>query len=86
MSTKSTAVLTRDNEHIYHELSTHVESEDRKYLHGIVFEFSKKNIEILINDEDDLVFEIVKDSDILRFFEKLFYDYAHKVSKEIGIK
>lgn len=48
MSTKSTIFLTRDNEHFYKECLDD----------SIVMEFSKNNINILINDTDDLVIEI----------------------------
>ena len=62
MSTKSTIILTNDDEHIYYE------GIDMSY----VMEFNKKNIDILINDEDDLVISINEDSDLYNQLHKLF--------------
>jgi predicted nuclease of predicted toxin-antitoxin system len=45
MSTKRTLFLTSDNEHLYKDGDT------------IIFEMSKKNVNILVNDDDDLVVE-----------------------------
>lgn len=76
MSTKSSVILTNDNEHIYFDCSTYVVKKDSDIPgKGIVFEFHKKNIELYLNDEDDLCFEITKDSEIYRFFEKIFMEY-----------
>ena len=63
MSTKSTVILTNDNEHIYHECI------DDSY----VLEFSKKNIDIDINDEEDLVISINPGSDLYSQIDKLFH-------------
>ena len=62
MSTKSTVILTKDNEHIYYEMI------DDSY----VMEFDKKNIEILIDDEIDLVISIKNGSDLYEQLRKIF--------------
>jgi len=63
MSTKSTVILTEDNEHIYYE------GNDMSY----VMEFDKKNIDILINDDiDGLVISIKEGSDLYKQLKKLF--------------
>lgn len=63
MSTKSTIILTNENEHIYHEGVDNT----------IVLEFSKKNIGILINDDEDLVIEIKNnESELSEYFHKLY--------------
>lgn len=54
MSTKSTIFLTNDNEHCYIEL---LDNE-------IVMEFDKKNIDILINDDEELVIAIKNNTEL----------------------
>ena len=63
MSTKSTVILSKDNEHIYHEMI------DDSY----VMEFAKKNIYIDIDDEEDLVIKIYEGSDLYNQLKKLFH-------------
>ena len=68
MSTKSTVILTEDNEHIYHEC------QDDSY----VMEFSKKNIDIDINDDEELVISINPGSDLYQQIDELFH---HNIGK-----
>ena len=63
MSTKSTVILTEDNEHIYYEMN------DMSY----VMEFDKKNIDILIDDDVDLVISIKEGSDLHKRLKKIFH-------------
>ena len=62
MSTKSTVILTEDNEHIYYE------GTDMSY----VMEFAKPNIDILLDDKEDLVISIKEGSDLYKQLKKLF--------------
>jgi hypothetical protein len=62
MSTKSTIILTDDNEHWYHDC---IDDE-------LTLEFSKKNIRIETNDEDDLVISITNlDCEIYKVLSKI---------------
>ncbi len=55
MSTKNSILLTEDNEHWYTDCAEPLnENKD-----AITLEFSKKNIRIDINDNDDLIFTII---------------------------
>lgn len=53
MSTKSSIFLTNDNEHCYVETNSYTDDQM-----DIFMEFSKKNIEIILNDDEDLVIKI----------------------------
>ena len=60
MSTKSTILLTDDNEHWYNDGSEPLTGVNEKpYKDVITMEFSKKNIRIDLNDDEDLVISIV---------------------------
>ena len=72
MSTKTTIILTKENEHIYFDCANQFETQDEKYANEISFEFSKKNIRIDVNDDEDLCFSLEKDSEMFRIFSKLF--------------
>ena len=72
MSSKGTILLTNDNEHIYFDCANQFSTKNIQYADEISFEFSKKNIRIDINDEDDLCFSLDKGSEIYEFFYKLF--------------
>ena len=62
MSTKSTIILTDDNEHWYHDCTDN----------EITLEFSKKNIRIDANDDEDLVISITNlNSEIYKVLSKL---------------
>ena len=55
MSTKNSILLTEDNEHWYTDCAEPLnENKD-----AITLEFSKKNIRIDINDDEDLIFTII---------------------------
>ena len=72
MSTKSTIILTEDNEHWYEDCSEYLETKEGKTEFAITLEFSKKNIEILINDTEDLVIFLNNpDSEIFKEFQKI---------------
>jgi hypothetical protein len=69
MSTKSTIILTNDyDEHIYFDCVNVVNDIDSE----ISFEFSKKHIQIDDIDEDYICFTLNKDTEMYRFFQKLF--------------
>ncbi len=62
MSNKSTIFLTKDNEHCYEDTSLPKQT--------VVLEISKKNVEILLNDDDNLILEFHPDSQI---YNELFF-------------
>jgi hypothetical protein len=55
MSTKSTIILTNDNEHWYNDCSEPITKVGEPYKDAIVMVFDKKNIRIDCNDDDSLV-------------------------------
>ena len=57
MSSRQTIILTNDNEHWYKESSEILA--DNPYRSAITLEFSKKNIRIDLNNEEDLVISII---------------------------
>src|SRR5690606_19488723 len=60
MSSRSTILLTRDGEHWYNDCSEPLTGIDEKpYKNVITLEFSKKNIRIDLNDNEDLVISII---------------------------
>jgi len=61
MSTKSTILLSNDNEHWYHDCSDD----------SIVLEFDKKNFTVLIDDADDFVIEVPNGRDLWEEIMKL---------------
>ena len=73
MSSKSTLFLSDDhNEHIYSDGSEQFEDKDGKVQHGIVLEFSKKNIKVWLNDDEDLVIMLNNpDSEIFKHISKV---------------
>jgi hypothetical protein len=72
MSTKNTILLTNDNEHWYSDcLEPLTVDADR---HVITLEFSKRNIRIDLNDDEDLVISIVNPCEI--------YDVLSKIAKD----
>lgn len=59
MSSKNTIFYTNDNEHFYEE-GNEPHYENNNWIGDtLVLEMSKKNINILINDDDDLVIEFI---------------------------
>jgi len=76
MSSKSSLFLTADNEHCYEECnSPHYKDNEckRESFEGytIVLELSKKNIDIVTNDEDDLILEIKPGSELYKHILKM---------------
>lgn len=54
MSTKSTIILTKDNEHWYSDCSEQLtEKKD-----AITLEFSKRNVRVDFNDDEDIVITV----------------------------
>ena len=72
MSTKSTIILSEDNEHIYFDCNNQFKTKDEPFASEISFEFCKKNIRIDTNDKDYLCFTLNKDSEMFRTFSKIF--------------
>lgn len=65
MSSKSTLFLTEDNEHCYFECNEpHYYKENKFIGYTIYLEMSKKNIEIVCNDDEDLIIKIKPDSEL----------------------
>lgn len=59
MSTKSTIFLTNDNEHCYSDCSLENYDKDKKYIgDSIILEMSKKNVDLIYNDHEDIIVEI----------------------------
>jgi hypothetical protein len=59
MSSISTIILTNDNEHWFNDCSEPLTKLGEKHKDAITLEFSKKNIRIDLNDDDDLVITII---------------------------
>jgi len=67
MSTKSTIICTNDNEHWYSDCSEPVTDTGGTFIcDAITLEFSKENIRIDLNDQDELIITLHKDSALLR--------------------
>ena len=73
MSTKSTIFLTKDDEHFYSDCSHPISSKNGEYLGDVlILEMSKKNINILVNDNEDLIIEIFNaESELYEILSKL---------------
>jgi hypothetical protein len=73
MSTKNTILLTNDNEHWYNDCSEPLTPlNSSSYKDAITLEFSKKNIRVDMNDEEDLVITITNpDCEIYELLTKL---------------
>lgn len=70
MSTKSTIILTNDNEHWYSDCSEPLA--ENPYRDIITLEFSKRNVRIELNDDEDIVISLVNpDSEIYKLFYEL---------------
>jgi hypothetical protein len=77
MSTKSTILLTDDNEHWYNDcIEPLTKVNEMPYKDVITMEFSKKNIRIDVNDDTDLVISIVNPNCEI-------YDVLSKLAKEL---
>jgi len=73
MSTRTTIILTNDNEHWYNDGSEPLTGiNENTYKDVITLEFSKKNIRIDLNDDEDLVISIINPNcEIYEVFSKL---------------
>ena len=72
MSTKATIFLTNDDEHCYEEVSESHYKDGRFMGNTIVLEMSKKNINILVNDDDCLIIELINpESELYKRFAKM---------------
>jgi hypothetical protein len=70
MSTKSSIILTNDNEHWYKDCAEPLSS--NPYKNAITLEFSKKNIRVDLNDEEDLVITVTNpDCEIYKILSDL---------------
>lgn len=77
MSSKSTILLTDDNEHWYNDCSEPLTGNNEKpYKDVITLEFSKKNIRIDLNDDEDLAISIVNPNCEI-------YDVLSKLAKQL---
>lgn len=69
MSSKSTIILTNDDEHWYKEGNEYLGSNGSR---AIVMEFDKKNIRVDLNDKDSLVITLINpDSEIYKLVRDL---------------
>lgn len=72
MSTKSTIFLTDDNEHCYNDSVNECRDNDGNWVSPITLELSKKNIDIICNDREDLVIEITNvNSNLFKIFNNI---------------
>jgi hypothetical protein len=75
MSSKATIFLTRDNEHCYEECNeSHyemTENEEKFQGYTIILEMSKKNIDVVCNDGEDLIIEIKPNCELYRHILKM---------------
>lgn len=70
MSTKSSIILTNDNEHWYLDCSEPLS--DNPYRDAITLEFSKRNVRVDLNDEDDIVITVTNpDCEIYKILSDL---------------
>ena len=73
MSSRNTIFLTNDNEHAFFDCSEPLgETQESTYNDALTIEFSKQNIRIDLNDEDDLIITIINpNSEIYKIFRNL---------------
>jgi len=65
MSSKSSILLTYQNEHFYHDVFDIVEKDGEFVGNGITLEFNKSNVEFFESaDFDDITIQILKYSDL----------------------
>lgn len=70
MSSKSTIILTEDNEHWYNDGSEPLA--DNPYRDAITLEFSKRNVRLDLNDSEDIVITVTNpDSEIYKILSEL---------------
>lgn len=71
MSSKSTIFTTDDNEHWYLDCSE-PNFKNKEYIgDSLTLEFSKENIEVLINNEEDLVIEVKAGSNLYNIIKDM---------------
>jgi len=71
MSSKSTILTTDDNEHWYLDCNE-PKFKNKEYIgDSLTIEFSKKNIEILINNGEDLVIEVKAGSNLYNIIKDM---------------
>lgn len=76
MSTKSTIIETNDGEHIYFDCVNQFLTENGNIGSELTFEFEAKNADLLIDEhEENFTVNLSKDSELYRFFCRLFKDY-----------
>lgn len=79
MSTKSSILLTSDNEHWFTDCSEPLTTFPKPYKDVITLEFSKKNIRVDANDNDDLIISITNPNceiyDVLSDLAKMLRGY-----------
>jgi len=71
MSSKSTIFLTNDNEHCYIDGSDPVFEDGHNKGYPIILEISKKNIDVVSNDEEDLIISIKPGSELYDRLRKM---------------
>jgi hypothetical protein len=72
MSSKSSILLTDDNEHWFTDCSEYIKSKDGSEKQLITMEFSKSNIRIESNDDQDLIISIINpDCEIYKIISNL---------------
>lgn len=73
MSSKGTLFLTNDyNEHCYTDCSEYYKNDQGGVSDSITIEFSKENIRVDANDNEDLVITITNvNSEIYKIFEQI---------------
>jgi hypothetical protein len=81
MSSKSTVILSDDNEHFYTDCSYYIEKKNGTIGYGIVLEFEKSNI-TLINEKDDVVIVLDTYSDLWEKLHSLFFA-PHMLNKAL---
>ena len=70
MSTKSSIILTNDNEHWYTDMLEPLA--DNPYRYAITLEFSKRNVRVDLNDDKDIVITVTNpDCEIYKIFSEL---------------
>lgn len=80
MSSKSTLILSEDNEHWYEETNSSRCTRHGKFVgFDIVIEIDKKNIVDRDESSNDIVFTIKGDSDLAKRLSKLMFKQARIV-------
>lgn len=75
MSSKSTLILTNDNEHWYFDCNQPVYKNGQYLGDTLTIEFNKENFKVISNDIDGLIIEIDPGSHL--------YDILNKIPKDL---